>query len=285
MAVNVVAVQRVLVRMMFDPAFVDAVYGDDPSARFDVPLDAESRRWVRSVDRRAFGVDRYRRSRSLHDLLLKFTLFAAHYLRGYGDVAKLQAFFASAGFHCGMQRGESLSELFARYLDGCVPADARELRDLLALEATMARARGYRCSYEGEWKLADGVAVLLDCRVDLQQYMAALQRLQEDGDPVECLLDEAFPLRPIPRSVAPRPVVARATDRVQAEVLSFTEGDLLAALSAGIRDDRLHETAFRLGIDEVEVRDHLLRWVAEGIVRAPLRREGRSLGPKDRTHG
>ena len=55
------AIQRAIVRMMYDPAFVAAVHGTRP-----VPgLGEPERVLLRQVDRRAFTTDRFRRARAV----------------------------------------------------------------------------------------------------------------------------------------------------------------------------------------------------------------------------
>ena len=67
------AIQRAIVRMMYDPGFVAAVYG--PRA---VPgLTEPERALLRQVDRRAFTTDRFRRARAVHAIVDEYPASAA----------------------------------------------------------------------------------------------------------------------------------------------------------------------------------------------------------------
>ena len=78
---NAQALQRVVVRMLYDPALVDAVYGGAPVEG----LDAPGRAHLIRVDRRAWATDPYRRSRSLKALIEEMPVSAA--LAGIGSLA------------------------------------------------------------------------------------------------------------------------------------------------------------------------------------------------------
>ena len=67
------ALQRVVVRLLHDPAFVARVYeGQAVPELSDLELG-----WVRTTDRRTWGVDRFRRSRLLQALLEEFPVSGA----------------------------------------------------------------------------------------------------------------------------------------------------------------------------------------------------------------
>ena len=48
-------VQRVVVRMLFDPGFRERVYAAPEAALHDVPLTAEERQWVITPPPQAYG--------------------------------------------------------------------------------------------------------------------------------------------------------------------------------------------------------------------------------------
>ena len=58
-------VQRVVVRMLFDPRFRDAVYAEPAAALAATDLTAEERGWVVRPDRRAYATDVTRHARAL----------------------------------------------------------------------------------------------------------------------------------------------------------------------------------------------------------------------------
>ena len=55
--------QRVVVRMLYDPAFVAQIFADATTALRDEDLTDQERRWLVEVDRRAYAVDPLRRTR------------------------------------------------------------------------------------------------------------------------------------------------------------------------------------------------------------------------------
>ena len=117
--------QRVVVRMLYDPAVVEAVYAGRPVDG----LDADGRRMLVAVDRRAWGTDPFRRSRTLHALIEEYPATAL-----IAGISALDAFFSSSGFHrCVMARG-AVALAFGAWLAplGCGVA---------ALELGLARAR------------------------------------------------------------------------------------------------------------------------------------------------
>lgn len=107
--------QRVVVRMLYDPALVERVYADADAALEGLALDAAERHWLVQADRRAWGVDPYRRSRSLTGLAEEYPCSVALALRHH-DVEALDRFFSAARFHdCIMERG-SLAAAFGDFL-------------------------------------------------------------------------------------------------------------------------------------------------------------------------
>ena len=91
------ALQRVAIRMHFDPELVEQVYAG-------LPVDGlceRGRELVLRVDRRAWQTDQFRRSRLLHGLLEAYPVSAL--VTGLGP---LDAFFSSPDFHdCVQTRG------------------------------------------------------------------------------------------------------------------------------------------------------------------------------------
>lgn len=99
--------QRLIVRMLYDPGLVAAVYEGAP-----VPgLDEAGRELLRAPDRRAWGTDPYRRSRSLAALLEEYPASAA-----LAGVERLDAFFSSSTFHAAIQGRGSMALAFGDWL-------------------------------------------------------------------------------------------------------------------------------------------------------------------------
>lgn len=130
------AVQRVVVRMLYDPALVEAVYADAATALADVDVSAAERAWLTAADPRRWRADPMRRSRGLTAVLEEFPTAGALAARARG-VAALDGFFSSAAFHRCVQRGGSLAPTFGAWLarwGGAVEAMA-------VIEGGIARVR------------------------------------------------------------------------------------------------------------------------------------------------
>ncbi len=72
-----VAVQRVIVRMLYDAAFAERVYDDPGSALAGVDLTDAETAWLTASDPRAWRVDPLRRARTLKALLDEFSVSGA----------------------------------------------------------------------------------------------------------------------------------------------------------------------------------------------------------------
>jgi hypothetical protein len=105
--VNAPDLQRVVVRMLYDPVLVEQIYG---SGRVE-GVDAEARALLTRVDRRAWGTDPYRRARTLHALLEEYPASAAEV-----GVAGLDAFFGDRAFHAAIQARASIADAFGAWI-------------------------------------------------------------------------------------------------------------------------------------------------------------------------
>jgi hypothetical protein len=139
--VSATLLQRVVVRMLFDPVFCDRVYADPLVTLQDIELTSEERQWLVTPDRRAYGVDVHRRSRALTGLLEEYPVAAALALRRAQGLQRLYDFFAADTFHqCIQQRG-SMADAFGTYLTSEVFAAQPEIARLAAVERGIARVR------------------------------------------------------------------------------------------------------------------------------------------------
>ena len=127
--------QRVTVRMLFDPRFAARVHDGEP-----VPeLSAQELGWLRATDPRAWTVDHQRPARTLNELTAEFPVSTALVVGRTRQAATVQAFFQSTEFHAAVQDRGSLDVAFARYL-ARLDLDPH-LADIVALEAAQARIR------------------------------------------------------------------------------------------------------------------------------------------------
>ncbi len=133
------ALQRVVVRMLYDAGFVRDVYRDADAALAGVPLTAVERGWLLAEDRRAWSIDPLRRARGLEALLEEYPAATAPWIAARG-VPQLDAFFSSSHFHGAIQRRGSVAVAFGGYLVELAGARAAR-RALAELEAALAALR------------------------------------------------------------------------------------------------------------------------------------------------
>ncbi|MBI5496206.1 MAG: hypothetical protein HY904_14380 [Deltaproteobacteria bacterium] len=137
------ALQRVVVRCLFDPALHDAIRADGDRALAGVPLSADERRWITAADGRALRADPLRRRSALKSLMEEYRTASALAVGLTRRLATLDAFFSSGLFHRAVQDRGSLGAAFGAYLvqlaDGAL-AEPR-LRHLATLERALARVR------------------------------------------------------------------------------------------------------------------------------------------------
>lgn len=277
------AIQRVLVRMHYDPGLVAAVARDPDGALAGLGLPAAARRWLGEVDPRAFEVDPLRPHRALTALLgeLKASAAAACRRGGpvAGGVAALGSFFRSPRFHRAIEDRRPLALAFADHLEDLArgertgaEADAITLA-LVALERAscearrgVARAAGDRAGalrLSGRARLVEGAAGGLDALRAYEGALAAAGR-----DPVAALIEGTV--------LAPRVEVdPAATELVLVEhtasgtTLEAVSDELFALLRAA--EDGAEVTALAAwlvneGLEPTEAHELLDELVASGIL-------------------
>lgn len=119
------AIQRAVVRMMYDPGFVAAVHG----ARAVPGLDEDERTLLRQVDRRAFATDRFRRARAVHAIVDEYPASAAAI-----GLAAVEAFLGSREFESVLAGRGAMALAFGTWLSDQVGGVGR-------IEAVMAGLR------------------------------------------------------------------------------------------------------------------------------------------------
>jgi hypothetical protein len=139
-----VAIQRVVVRLLFDPDFVERVYADPGRALDGLELDPDLVGQLLRNDRRLWNADRLRRSRSLRILMEEFKVTSTLVLAECRRLTFLDAFFGSAFFHEAVQKRTYMALAFVGYLEDALRRGALRARHVavaLGLEAAMARSR------------------------------------------------------------------------------------------------------------------------------------------------
>ena len=139
------ALQRLLVRMQYDPAFAASLLGE--AARPEVPaelvrlgLGERERDWLRAMDVRAFHHDPLKRRRALRGLMEEFKAASAIALAETRRIAFLDGFFTSRAFHEALQERGSLAAAYARFLREA-GLKTPQLPGVVAIEAELARSR------------------------------------------------------------------------------------------------------------------------------------------------
>lgn len=136
--------QKLMVRMLFDEAFVAAVHAAPEQALANLELTATEREQLLSVDQRAWRHDALRRKRTLRTLVEEFKISTTIALAETRSIASLEQFFSSPFFHNAVQSRGSLGASFAEFLqDGCMREQWRapQLPDVIRLELALATCR------------------------------------------------------------------------------------------------------------------------------------------------
>lgn len=139
-----VAMQRVVVRMLFDPVFVEQVYANPDAALAGLELDNGLVEQLLTNDRRLWNADRMRRRRALHILIEEFKVASTLAMHEGRSLSLLDAFFSSAPFHQAVQLRGYMAIAYVAYLESLLQAGTLSSPHLVAalrLEAAMARSR------------------------------------------------------------------------------------------------------------------------------------------------
>ena len=124
------SLQRVLVRMLVDPAFAERVHSGEPLSE----LSPAERKLLDAVDPRAFRTDRYRRSRLLQACIEEHLVAVAVLTDGGRALDRADAFFSDPALHRCVQERDVLTLAFGRWLEAQVGPLAR-------LDLAVAHAR------------------------------------------------------------------------------------------------------------------------------------------------
>lgn len=247
------ALQRVVVRMLHDPSFADAVF-----AGAAVPgLDAAALAALRATDRRAYGADPLRRSRALTPLVEEAPATAALASRGGADLGVLDAFFSSPAYHaCVMERGV-LVLAFCAQLGPRAGAVA-------TVEAALATARRRRAPAGAGLVRAGGVEARIVPAGTVARFAALRARL--GADPVGALVGGRVSLAGLPA-----PGRGGATEGLLVEGGAVSTASpalvgLLAALDAPTPVAAVLDRLAAAGLGPADAADLVDAWVADGLL-------------------
>ncbi|MBL8202915.1 MAG: hypothetical protein JNM09_01705 [Blastocatellia bacterium] len=156
--------QKLMVRMLFDEAFVAAVHTAPDQMLANLDLTQAERAQLLAVDQRAWRYDALRRKRTLRTLVEEFKISTTIALAETRSLASLEQFFSSPFFHNAVQARGSLGLSFAEFLqDGCKQAiwSAPPLPDIIRLESALANCRR-NLAHEGEYLVGELPATISD---------------------------------------------------------------------------------------------------------------------------
>ena len=137
------SLQRLVVRLLYDPALVDSLHSDPGRVLGPLSLPEGTEQWLLSVDRRAWGIDSLRRSRTLFTLLEEFPASTTLGFQQPDAATRLDRFFSSHRFHHAIQNRASLAPTFGDWwrLDCNEGHWPRETTCLLQIETCIAQLR------------------------------------------------------------------------------------------------------------------------------------------------
>lgn len=283
-----VALQRVVIRMLFDPAFVDRVYGDPDEALAGLDLEPALVDQLLANDRRLWNADRLRRWRALRILIDEFKVSSTLVLLERRELSFLDAFFGSDVFHAAVAERGYMALAFVRYLEDAL-ADGRLERDAtraaLRLEGEMARSRrelrdarrGYdralhRAELDGPGLVVEpGVrSVFLPGRtLDL---VGCVERwlFQSSQVPALALCRDAPSPEPLPE-LGGRPVAyllePEPRGRVELSEIPDSFGHLIGLADRPVDVETLRRRAAEVGIDPADVEELADQLLEAGILR------------------
>lgn len=136
--------QKLVVRMLFDEAFVNAIHQNPTEALAGLQLTESERAQLLRVDRRAWRHDALRRRRTLRTLAEEYKISTTILLAETRSLASVERFFSSSFFHTAVQNRGSLGLAFSEFLlDGCRRGAWKmpQLYDVVRLEAAIVACR------------------------------------------------------------------------------------------------------------------------------------------------
>lgn len=269
--------QRVVVRMLYDPAFVTQIFADPATALRDEDLTDQERRWLVEVDRRAYAVDPLRCARTIAALIEEFPVSVHHLVQQTGHAALLDAFFSSTYFHTCIQQRGSLAAAFSEYM---LSDDLRRrspglgFAPVVQIETAIARLRRQRSSPEAMapsvchlLRLAPTVVFMPAPVGMLAHYQTALDVLRSDTDGlVAAALKSSTLLAPQEAQEHEWLLIVWHQEHESAtiELLPEALGHLLAATPAP--RPALVTTICALGADVHEANEIIDDLVADGVL-------------------
>lgn len=138
------ALQRVVVRLLFDEAFVRELHTNPENALVGLDLTEVERAQLLAVDPRAWGHDALRGKRTLRTLVEEFKVSTTIALSETRSLASLERFFSTSFFQHAVGERGSMAMAFSEFLlDGSKRGEwkAPQIPDVVRLETAIAACR------------------------------------------------------------------------------------------------------------------------------------------------
>lgn len=258
---NAQALQRVIVRMLYDPDLVDAIY----AGRFPAEISAAQAGLLRQTPRAAWRTDPYRASRTLQALLEEYSASAA--LTG---LRRLHAFFQDPAFHQAIQQRRYLAVAFGEWL-------ANNAGEVAILELTIAKLRRRRPQ-----RLRPGELVCAENVLPVQLPVGTLAgyqqiRAQLGPRPLETLTAQGF--QPVAAPATSAEMEYWLVERTPSGQVTLGGGSsglngLLIAAARPVSRATMRAEAQALGAEGDEADTVLDNLIQEGLLRAGETRRG-----------
>lgn len=271
-----IALQRIIVRMLYDPTFADAVYRDASEALSGVELSESDVTMLLEADRRAWRLDPMRRTRALQALLEEYPVACALVAHTTDQGAQLDLFFSSSHFHRAIQERGSLALAFGSYL--AVLAGRLDRRDVEAfahLEEAIARSRRPRPHSQGEVpvgtvRLADGIKLVRVPRGVIRRFGEIRERMTRAGlNGGQLVLSTEVRLEAMPVESQEEIALVEPCEMGEGPTLTILEDALAAALiqaDPGTSKEALFERLRSHGAESGEEEEILEALIEDGLL-------------------
>lgn len=154
------ALQRVVVRMLYDPVFAATATSQAEGWFGMEQLTSIELRWLRESEGRAWILDPMRRTRTLAALLDEYPVSLALAFHRGGTMRTLDGFFSAERFHHALMNRASLALAFGKYLQEQIAG-----LDSVEIEHAIARVRRSGLDEGGRAVPADQVSLSARVRV------------------------------------------------------------------------------------------------------------------------
>lgn len=138
------SLQRVVVRCLYDEAFVEAVHGRPDKVLGAIGLDGDERAQLLAIDKRAWRTDPLRRRRTLRIIGEEYKVSTTLVFAETRSLAFVEGFFSSPNFHDAVMSRASITLAFGDFLQHVLRTGrlrTPQLEAVARLEHTMANCR------------------------------------------------------------------------------------------------------------------------------------------------